>query len=45
VLNTLTSDWQALPDLVRTTLISTAWIIAITVGLILCVAYLTLWER
>jgi NADH-quinone oxidoreductase subunit H len=45
VLNTLTSDWQALPDMVRTTLISTAWIIAITVGLILCVAYLTLWER
>ena len=45
MLNTLTSDWQALPDIVRTALISTAWIIAITIGLILCVAYLTLWER
>ena len=45
MLNSLTSDWQALPDMVRTALISTAWIIAITIGLILCVAYLTLWER
>ncbi len=33
--------WYALPDYVRSTL----WILVITVALILCVAYLTLWER
>jgi NADH-quinone oxidoreductase subunit H len=45
VLDKITSDWLALPDVVRGAVISTAWIIAITLGLILCVAYLTLWER
>jgi NADH-quinone oxidoreductase subunit H len=45
VLDKITSDWLALPDGVRGAMISTAWIIAITIGLILCVAYLTLWER
>src|ERR1019366_902971 len=33
--------WFALPGYAR----STAWILVITVVLILCVAYLTLWER
>ncbi|MGB6603384.1 MAG: NADH-quinone oxidoreductase subunit NuoH [Steroidobacteraceae bacterium] len=41
MLNTLATTWQSLPDYAR----STAWIIVITVGLILCVALLTLWER
>jgi NADH-quinone oxidoreductase subunit H len=41
VLNTLATTWLSLPDYAR----STAWIIVITVGLILCVALLTLWER
>ena len=33
--------WTGLPDYVR----STAWILVVTVALILCVAYTTLWER
>jgi NADH-quinone oxidoreductase subunit H len=33
--------WGALPGTVRTTV----WIVIVTVALILCVAYLTLWER
>ncbi|HUK02006.1 MAG TPA: NADH-quinone oxidoreductase subunit NuoH [Steroidobacteraceae bacterium] len=33
--------WQALPQYVR----STVWILIVTVVLILCVAFLTLWER
>jgi NADH-quinone oxidoreductase subunit H len=33
--------WQSLPGFVR----STVWILAVTITLILCVAYLTLWER
>ncbi len=41
MLNTLASDWLALPAPAR----STVWILIVTVGLILCVAYLTLWER
>ncbi len=39
--DTLASDWFALPSIAR----STVWIIVVTVGIILCVAYLTLWER
>jgi NADH-quinone oxidoreductase subunit H len=39
--DTLASDWSALPGIAR----STVWIIIVTVGLIVCVAYLTLWER
>ena len=39
--NTLATTWLSLPDYAR----STAWIIVITVALILCVALLTLWER
>ncbi len=45
MLSSITSNWQALPEVVRTTVISTVWIIAITIGLVLCVAYMTLWER
>jgi NADH-quinone oxidoreductase subunit H len=41
VYSTLPSFWAALPSIVR----STVWIVIVTIGLILCVAYLTLWER
>ena len=41
MLKTLTSSWLSLPDYAR----STAWILVITVSLIICVALLTLWER
>jgi NADH-quinone oxidoreductase subunit H len=41
MLDTLSSDWLALPGIAR----STVWIIVVTVGIILSVAYLTLWER
>ena len=41
MLHSLTTQWMALPDYVQ----STAWILVITVALILCVALLTLWER
>jgi hypothetical protein len=33
--------WESLPDFVR----STVFIVTLTIVLILCVAYLTLWER
>src|SRR6202034_1778452 len=41
VLQTLTTTWLSLPDYAR----STAWILVITVVLIISVALLTLWER
>ena len=41
MLETLARTWLSLPDYAR----STAWIIVITVALIICVALLTLWER
>src|SRR5256885_2644350 len=41
VLETLATTWMSLPDYAR----STAWILVITVALIICVALLTLWER
>jgi NADH-quinone oxidoreductase subunit H len=41
VLQRLTNGWMALPDYAH----STAWILIITVALIICVALLTLWER
>ena len=41
----LTSYWASLDATTRSTVIATGWILAITVSLILCVAYLTLWER
>jgi NADH-quinone oxidoreductase subunit H len=40
-MNDLLTAWLALPDYAR----STVWIILVTVGVILCVAFLTLWER
>jgi len=41
VLERLSSTWTSLPDYAR----STAWILVITVALIISVALLTLWER
>src|SRR6516225_7239790 len=41
VLHTLTTRWMSLPDYAQ----STAWILVITVVLIILVALLTLWER
>ena len=41
MLKRLAGTWLALPDYAR----STAWILVITVALIICVALLTLWER
>ena len=41
MLHTLTTRWMSLPDYAQ----STAWILVITVVLIICVALLTLWER
>jgi NADH-quinone oxidoreductase subunit H len=40
-LNNFVASWMALPDYVR----STAWILLITIVLIISVALLTLWER
>jgi len=37
----MTALWSSLPDFVH----SIVWILAVTIVLILCVAYLTLWER
>jgi NADH-quinone oxidoreductase subunit H len=39
------SWWENLPEVVRSTAISTLWILVVTITVILCVAYLTLWER
>jgi NADH-quinone oxidoreductase subunit H len=41
VLQTFNTSWTALPQYAR----STAWILLITITLIICVAMLTLWER
>ena len=41
MLQTLSNTWLSLPDYAR----STAWILVVTVALILSVAFLTLWER
>ncbi|HEU4626481.1 MAG TPA: NADH-quinone oxidoreductase subunit NuoH [Steroidobacteraceae bacterium] len=40
-MNNFVAQWMALPEYVR----STAWILLVTVALIICVALLTLWER
>jgi NADH-quinone oxidoreductase subunit H len=45
LLQTLSASWASLPDYARSTVVSTVWILVVTVGLILLVAYLTLWER
>jgi NADH-quinone oxidoreductase subunit H len=44
-METVSNWWMGLPEITRTAAISTGWILAVTVALILCVAYLTLWER
>ena len=41
MLQTLATAWASLPGIARTTV----WIVIITIVLILCVAFLTLWER
>jgi len=41
VFSSLPTLWSELPDIAR----STVWIVVVTICLILCVAYLTLWER
>jgi NADH-quinone oxidoreductase subunit H len=41
MLQTLATAWTSLPGIARTTV----WILIVTVVLILCVAFLTLWER
>ncbi len=45
MLNSVTNYWNALPPYGRDTVWTTIWTIAITIVLILCVAFLTLWER
>ena len=45
MLKTLVDFWNSLSDYGRTTVWTTAWTIAITIVLIVCVAFLTLWER
>jgi NADH-quinone oxidoreductase subunit H len=37
--------WASLDDAVRGAIVSTGWILLVTVVLILCVAFTTLWER
>ncbi len=41
MLQTLVTAWTSIPAIARTTV----WIVIVTVVLILCVAFLTLWER
>jgi len=41
MLETLATAWTSLPGIAQTTV----WILIITVALIICVAFLTLWER
>jgi NADH-quinone oxidoreductase subunit H len=45
VLESISTWWTALPEAARNGVISTGWIIAVTVALIISVALLTLWER
>ena len=45
MLNNLTTAWTQLPDIVRSTVVSTVWILVVCIVLILCVAFTTLWER
>jgi NADH-quinone oxidoreductase subunit H len=45
VWDNLTSYWASLDGTTRSAVIATGWILAITVSLIISVAYLTLWER
>jgi NADH-quinone oxidoreductase subunit H len=43
--NWLIDFWNGIPEAVRSAVLSTSIILVLTVFLILCVAYLTLWER
>ncbi len=45
MLNAFTNYWDSLPGIVRSTTISTLWILAVCIVLIICVAFTTLWER
>jgi NADH-quinone oxidoreductase subunit H len=44
-METVTNWWMGLPEMTRGAAISTGWILAVTISLIVLVAYLTLWER
>jgi NADH-quinone oxidoreductase subunit H len=44
-MNALNSFWVGLPGYVQTTMISLGFILTLTIVLLLCVAYLILWER
>ena len=41
----MTTWWMAFPEMTRYVVISTGWILAVTISLIICVALTTLWER
>jgi len=43
--NSLVDFWGGIPEAVRSAVLSTSIILVLTIFLILCVAYLTLWER
>ena len=45
MLESVTTWWSGLPEVARYGVISTGWILAVTIALIICVALLTLWER
>ena len=45
MLQTITDAWNSLTPFGQHTVVTTAWTIAITIVLILCVAFTTLWER
>ena len=44
-MSALTAWWSALSEGIRSAVVSTSLILVVTVVLIVCVAYLTLWER
>jgi NADH-quinone oxidoreductase subunit H len=44
-MNAVMEFWTGIPEVVRSAVVSTSIILVLTVFLILCVAYLTLWER
>lgn len=45
MLESVTTWWSGLPEVARYGVISTGWILAVTIALIISVALLTLWER
>lgn len=44
-MNWITQKWSALSEVAQNGVISTGWILLVTITLIICVALLTLWER